>query len=226
MIDGIFLINNALRVNQLSVYNNEERFKQTLETMESIDQYCPSNIKYMFDSSPEEPEEELEELKKRGVRVFYNGSDPLVRQLSLAGARSIAETLTLQKFFEDVEITERARRVYKLSGRYRLNGNFVIVHSEFDDGFVFSIPIESWMSPEAQERSGVNRLYRLRLWHMDYSLLKSFQEALGPILNDCIRYSIDIEHAYYKNLQQHKIIEVEKVGVCGNIAPSGEYIDE
>ena len=55
MHDAIFFVNHALKVNQLSVYNDEERFQQTLETLNSINKYCPNNQIFIFDSSPEMP---------------------------------------------------------------------------------------------------------------------------------------------------------------------------
>jgi uncharacterized protein (UPF0147 family) len=72
MYDAIFFINHAIKVNQLSVYNEEERFKQTIETLNSIDKYCPNNIRFIFDSSPERPNiEYFQELSDRGAVVFF-----------------------------------------------------------------------------------------------------------------------------------------------------------
>ena len=50
MVDGVFFISSAIKVKQLSVFNNDERFTQTLNTVKSIDKFCPSNVKYMFDA--------------------------------------------------------------------------------------------------------------------------------------------------------------------------------
>ena len=52
MFDGLFIINSALNVTQLSVFSNEQRFKQTCETIESIEKYCPNSVKVIFDASP------------------------------------------------------------------------------------------------------------------------------------------------------------------------------
>jgi hypothetical protein len=82
------------------------------------------------------------------------------------------------------------------------------------------------MPKDKQELAGVNRLFKLRLWHMDFNLLNTFNEELKNILHDCYVYNIDVEHSYYKHLHKYKTIELDKIGVYGNIAPSGEYIDE
>ena len=74
MVDGIFFINHALNVKALSVYNEQQRFEQTLETISSIDKMCPNNRKYIFDSSPIEPNNDyFKELNNRNVEIVYTG---------------------------------------------------------------------------------------------------------------------------------------------------------
>lgn len=225
---NVFFINNALNVKQLSVYSNEERFKQTLETIDSIDKYAPGSLKYMFDSSPEEPNEDyIKQLNDRNVSVIYLGGIEIVKAFSNSGARSLAECISFSAFVgwfmtQGIEVD----RVYKLSGRYRLNENFVLNDPSYKDAFVFSDALDSWMPDEKKKSAGVDKLYRLRLWHMDGSLLKTFHDALPEIFKECYDHGIDVEHAYYKKLHLNKVVEVNKIGVCGNIAPSGDYIDE
>lgn len=226
--DGIFFINHALKVNQLSVYNEEERFKQTIETLDSIDKYCPSNQVLIFDSSPERPKVEyFQELSDRGAIIFYTGDEPDVKKFSQLGQRSIAECITFIYFLSWFNKHEfQAKRIYKLSGRYRLNENFIKDEERFKDSFVFSTALDSWMPKHRQDSIGVDKLFRLRCWHMDFNLLETFTLTLPKILQDCSTYGIDVEHSYYKNLHTYKTIELDKIGVCGNIAPSGDYIDE
>jgi len=227
-LDGIFFINHALNVKQLSVYNEYERFQQTIQTIDSIDKYCPNNMKFMFDSSPDYPNREyINQLIDRGMQIVYCGENPDIAKFSRAGARSIAETMAFIGFLDWFsEKGIKAKRIYKLSGRYRLNENFVVEDESYEGSFVFAKSEASWMSEDQKCTSGVDRLYKLRSWHMDYSLLKTFREALPNILNNCMMYGIDVEHSYYKHLHLNKIVEVEKIGVCGNIAPNGAYIDE
>jgi hypothetical protein len=227
-LDGIFFINHALNVKQLSVYSEEERFQQTIQTVESIDKYCPNNMKFMFDSSPDLPDQNyLNQLTDRGMNIVYCGQNPDIANFSRAGARSIAETCAFIGFLDWFsEKGFKARRFYKVSGRYRLNDNFVADDDSYRDAFVFAESETSWMNPEQIQNSGADRLYKLRCWHMDYSLLGTFRNALPNILKDCMMYGIDVEHSYYKHLHLNKVVEVKKIGVCGNIAPNGAYIDE
>lgn len=227
MLEQIFFINSALSVNQLSVYSDEERFSQTLETLDSIDKYCPNNAKYIFDSSPYSVDQNLYQmLANRGAYVLVTGNHSDVKNLSLSGQRSIAECISFLLFLDWFKKNEKkAKRIYKISGRYQLTSDFKNIETE-KNSFIFCKALNSWMSQEQQKISNVDKLYRLRLWGMDYNLIFSFEKELENILKDCERYAIDVEHAYYKNLKKYEIKELEKIGVCGNIAPTGEYIEE
>jgi len=228
MVDGVFFINHALSVNQLSVYDDEKRFEQTIETIESIDKYCPSNEKFMFDASPNAPKTEyFDELNKLKVNILYCGQEPAVKHFSDRGARSVAECISFGIFLDWYKENKvESKRIYKISGRYKVNDNFVLDHPLYKDSFVFSTALDSWMPKNKQIESGVEKLYRLRFWHMDASCLETFHNKMKDIFNDCAKYNIDVEHSYYKNLHKEKVFEVDKIGVCGNIAPTGEYIDE
>jgi hypothetical protein len=228
MYDGVFFINHALKVNQLSVYSEEERFKQTLQTIESIDAKCPNNAKFMFDSSPMCPNREyISELSDRGVSILWCGAEPNVQKFSNAGLRSLSECISFMMFLDWFEKQNvQAKRIYKLSGRYRLTDNFVLDDSSYKDAFVFSESLPSWMTPERIQQTKADKLFRLRLWHMDFSMLDIFREKLPIIFNDCRYNGIDVEHSYYKNLRLYNTVEVKKIGVCGNIAPNGEFIDD
>ena len=43
--DGVWFISSAINTKIKTKYSQEERFNHTLETLESIDKYCPRNLK-------------------------------------------------------------------------------------------------------------------------------------------------------------------------------------
>jgi hypothetical protein len=241
--DGLFFINHALNgIARLSVYNEKERFQQTIETLNSINKYCPNNKTFIFDSSPTMPNREyISNLVEMGAVFFYTGDNYEVNHFSNLGQRSIAETISFIIFlswFKEHKEQFQAKRIYKLSGRYRLNDNFIADREDFKDAFVFVESEASWFREASLKRMEMDewqiknflntysRLYKLRLWHMDFNLVDEFENQLKNILADCVNYRVDVEHSYYKNLHTYKTIELDKIGVCGNIAPSGDYIDE
>ena len=228
MVDGIFFISSALNVKQLSVFSNEERYQQTVNTVKSIDKMCPNNVKYMFDTSYKIPEASyLQGMHDLGVKFLWTGWNDQVQRLSDQGQRSLAETvgfiMMLEKFY-----TERveSKRIYKVSGRYCLNDNFTVDREDFKDSFVFLPTVDSWMPKPHQEHAGVDRIFELRLWHMDYNLLDIFRKELYNILDNMVKYNIDVEHSYYKNLNKYKWTTVKPIGLEGVIAPTGAIINE
>ena len=228
MFDGIWFINSAIRVNQLSVFSTEERLEQTKKTLDSIDKYCPNNMKFIFDGSPFPIENEKEIFRDRpNTVIVHTGDNPDIQQLGLIGQRSLAETLSFISFlnwFRQMKFV--SKRIYKISGRYELNDNFVLNDSAYERAFVFADKEASWMPQSLQERADVYYLYKLRLWHMDSYFLDSFHENLTSIYRDCLTYGIDVEHSYYKNLHWYKTVELTKIGVQGIIGPSGDFMDD
>jgi hypothetical protein len=229
MFDGIFFINSAINVEQLSIFDTRERFNQTCETLKSIEHYCPNSAKFIFDSSPHAVDDAYMEYISRMENTWFidMGSHDGVKLLSLNGMRSTAETYSFMGFlawFKEQNVV--GKRIYKLSGRYTLTDNFVLNAPEYSNSFVFANALNSWMPMGSQMSSGASKLYRLRLWHMDYNLLDTFEQSLPAIFDDCSTYSIDVEHSYWKHLHSYKVVELDKIGVTGIIAPSGEYINE
>ena len=157
MYDGIFILNSALNVNQLSVFNNQERFEQTCETIESIQKYCPNSIKVVFDSSPHPVEEDyMAKLTTYPHTWFIDmGCHEVVKSLSLGGLRSQAETYSFMGLMSWIKEQKfEAKRVYKLSARYTLTDNFVVDDPSYKDAFVFAKALDSWMPKDIQEAAG------------------------------------------------------------------------
>ena len=77
MYNGIFIIPSAL-IAKPSVSpkcSNEERYEQSLDTLKSIDKYCPNSLKLVVDVSYTLPEQfKIDEMVKLGA-VYINGSE-------------------------------------------------------------------------------------------------------------------------------------------------------
>lgn len=241
MVDSIFIIGSALAPlpgdpltldiysNIGSKYSYEERFQQTVETINSINKYCPNNKKYIFDCSPIIPNKEyIRYFEKNNVEFFYIGQDSEVKKYSTLGYKSIAESLGFILFLEKIKsIKPESQRLYKISGRYKINDNFILDNNKFKDHFVFAKSQKSHLSNERQKIIGISKYYSTRLFHMDSTYFNMFYEKLKLILEDCKNYEfLDVEHAYFKYLSILNVIEVEKIGVSGNTSPFGIYVEE
>jgi hypothetical protein len=228
MIDGFFYISSAINVNNKGIFSNEERFQQMVETVNSINKYCPNNQMLINDSAENEPEVKyVEELARLGANTIYTGNRADINYFSQVGAKSQAESLAKIVFLEWFKTQEqpKAKRYYKVSGRYSLTEDFKMYH-EHENSFTFKKSVDSWMSEELRKPLGITKLYDTRLYHFDFNLLPIYREEMKNIFNDCLSKGIDIEHSYYKNLNKYNVIEVDKIGICGIVAPTGAYIDE
>ncbi len=232
MYDGLFLINSAVCApegTRWSVFDNKTRFEQTLETLDSIDRICPNNVKVIFDCSPVEiPEEWMKTISERPNTWFLDmGKHPIVQMYSMHGLRSHAESYAMTGALAWLETQKfESKRIYKLSGRYCITDDFILDDPSYKDSFVFLESHPTWMTLEEQNHAGVDRVYDLRLWHMDSSVLESFKKELLSIIGDICNLGIDVEHAYYKHLHNYKVVELPRIGVTGYMAPTGELINE
>lgn len=229
--NGIFIIGSALSAKgMLSLYDDAARFQQLLKTIASIEWYCPGNIKILFDASPELNKDKFEHLNRLGVQTIHTGADPWIAELSRTKRKSEGEVFSVLKILQHIRDNKiEAKRIYKISGRYWLNNNFRL-GQEHENRVVFARSNSTWygISRDVNEliNIGADRYFQTRLWHADYALLDWLIDTLNTVAKDCDTYSIDLEHSFYKSFHPHGPIELNKIGVNGNIAPSGMYIDE
>ena len=233
MYDGIWFVNSAITTGPgLTIYSIPERVAQTVKTIESIKKYCPNHHIFIFDSSPSYFERKYaDEIMAASSEITFTslGELPKVKEFSLQTKRSLAETVSFNamlNLYDTIKSDYKAKRVYKLSGRYELNDNFVLNRDYYKGAFVFAKSEASWMPSVQQINSGAHRLFKLRLWHMDYDLLGTFHKELPNIYDNCMKHGIDIEHSYWKCLNKYEFVEVEKIGVFGTIGPNGAYVED
>ena len=123
----------------------------------------------------------------------------------------------------------KAGRIFKLSGRYQVTDKFDI--KKFDSvetkgKYVFKRAQPSWINPAD---TGVNTLLQTRLWSFTPSLLTDTISMYNKIIETMVglfnqnKY-IDNEHAMAKFIPKDKLVELDIVGLQGNIAPNGMMI--
>lgn len=228
MLDSIFVISNALVCPpNLSIYSVEERYEQTLATIDSIDRHCSNNMKIMFDASSTIPDDKfLKGISEKNVTILYTGQDETINFLSKNGMKSPSEAISFMMTLNWIKRNDiKAKRIYKISGRYTLTDSFVL-GSDQSEKIVFTVPTKTWMTPERIQQTGVDHVYQSRLFHFDYSFLDQFIESLALVIDDCINLGIDIEHGYYKHFHKYNPAELPVIGLRGNLAPNGELIND
>jgi hypothetical protein len=128
-------------------------------------------------------------------------------------------------------------RVFKISGRYWLSGDFNINDYDYstNDRFVFKTKETSTVLHhplyDYELTGGIFYQYNTRLWSFDVSLLIETFNMFQLMFNDMInilsnKKFIDLEHSIYKFIDKKKVIEFDTIGLAGLWGPNGSLIIE
>lgn len=241
---NIVLLTSAVYTNY-GIYKPAERIQQTLDTAKSAKKYIPgaviilvdnSKIDVQNDNSPEF--EELIDLvdyyidnsDDEDIKYFHNNIANYDIGKNAMEAMGLMKALTYISGDDDMKaVIADADRIFKLSGRYQVTDKFDINkfnNENTQDKFVFKKAQPSWINPQD---TGVNTLLQTRLWSFTPNLLLDTMQLYKDIIETMVflfnngKY-IDNEHAMSKFIPRDKLVELETVGLVGNIAPNGMMI--
>ena len=241
---NIVLLTSALYTNY-GIYNPQDRIKQTLETAKSAKKYIPGAIVILVDNSKTDVQNdtsaEFEELidlvdyyidnsDDEDIKYFHNNVANYDIGKNAMEAMGLFKALNfIRGDAEMMKEIDSATRIFKLSGRYQVTDKFNI--SNFDntntkDKYVFKRAQPSWINPAD---TGVNTLLQTRLWSFTPSLFMATIDMYKNIIENMIQLFnenkyIDNEHSMSKFIPKDRLVELETVGLIGNIAPNGMMI--
>ena len=241
-LKNIFLVTSAL-YNEYGVFDSEENFKQLLKTISSIKKYDSSADICLYDTSYKDFEKRHHiSLQKQKLLLFKNlKDDSYISQVNSRTEEFLTEKGTTN-FFEKKTFGEiiimlyflnflknqniNYNRVFKLSGRYRLNKNFPKIDYNIYSNFCVFKKEEDW--------GNGNKAYLLRLWSFDYKQKDEIIDAINYIFQDLMYNLIHnnilkiIEPLYYEffNKTNIKIATFSTIGVEGNQGQCGSFLKE
>jgi hypothetical protein len=241
---NIVLLTSAVYTNY-GIYDPKQRIQQTLETAKSAKKYIPGAVVILVDNSKVDVQNddsaEINELidlvdyyidnsDDDDIKYFHNNVQNYDIGKNAMEALGLMKALTYISNDEDMmKEVKDADRIFKLSGRYQVTDKFDITkfdNSNTKDKYVFKKAQPSWINPAD---TGVNTLLQTRLWSFTPSLLADTVIMYNKIIETMIglfnqnKY-IDNEHAMSKFIPKDKLVELETVGLQGNIAPNGMMI--
>jgi len=244
MAKNIVLLTSAVYSNY-GIYKPAERIQQTLETAKSAKKYIPGAVIILVDNSKvdvqNDTSDEFEELidlvdyyidnsDDDDIKYFHNNVTNYDIGKNAMEAMGMLKALNYIAGDQDL-ITEvkESDRLFKLSGRYQVTDKFDI--NKFDNAdtkgkYVFKKAQPSWINPAD---TGTNTLLQTRLWSFTPDLFNDTVKLYSDIIATMIplfnqgKY-IDNEHAMAKFIPKDKLVELETVGLQGNIAPNGMMI--
>lgn len=241
---NIVLLTSAVYTNY-GIYNPAERIQQTLDTAKSAKKYIPGAIVILVDNSKTDVQNdtsvEFEELidlvdyyidnsDDEDIKYFHNNVANYDIGKNAMEAMGLFKALNfIRGDAEMMKEIDSATRIFKLSGRYQVTDKFNI--SNFDntntkDKYVFKRAQPSWINPAD---TGVTTLLQTRLWSFTPSLFIATIDMYKNIIENMIQLFnenkyIDNEHSMSKYIPKDRLVELETVGLVGNIAPNGMMI--
>ena len=244
MSKNIVLLTSALYTNY-GIYKSAERIQQTLDTAKSAKKYIPGAVIILVDNSKVDVQNdtspEIEELidlvdyyidnsDDQDIQYFHNNVSNYDIGKNAMEAMGLMKALTYINSDADMlaEVSS-ADRIFKLSGRYQVTDKFDITKFDNDntkDKYVFKKAQPAWIAPAD---TGVTTMLQTRLWSFTPGLLTETVEMYKKIIENMIatfnagKY-IDNEHSMSKFVSKDKLVELETVGLQGNIAPNGMMI--
>jgi hypothetical protein len=206
-----------------SLYTHEERFIQTLETIESVRSRIPDSFIVFCDNS-KFPSVEHSTLKEK-TDLFLNITDnPIVNLYTDFGqfksmGESVQQLLIYEYFFkiifkDDIPI----QNVFKISARYVLNDEFVMNK--------FESPNESIMKLNDCVVQLMGFLYVYTCFYkLQRNDVENFFQCIETIIRKCVVYApIDFENSIAQLFfTPYHVKQVEKLGLTQRIATDQQY---
>ena len=241
---NIVLLTSAVYTNY-GIYKTQERIQQTLDTAKSAKKYIPGAVIILVDNSKVDVQNdtsaEFEELIDLVDYYIDNSDDDDIKYFhdNVANydiGKNVMEAMGMMKALtyinsdaDMMKVVADADRIFKLSGRYQVTDKFDI--TKFDnvntkDKYVFKKAQPSWINPQD---TGVTTLLQTRLWSFTPGLFTATIELYKNIIETMVQLVnenkyIDNEHAMSKFIPKDRLVELETVGLQGNIAPNGMMI--
>lgn len=216
---NIFIITSALKP-RIGLISDEDRFKQTIRTVESIREKAPGSIILLLDSSPQPVEQEkIDTLKPMVDHYISLFNHTHAMELGNAGLKSPAELYIMVVALDVIKNMnyDDINRVFKITGRAELTDDFHIEDyalEEVKDKYVFKTRNVSWMARTIH-------CIDTRLWSFDYSMLDEVDKLVRNSYEECMQTGWDIEHVYFKLIPEEKLFEKDVVGLKCQVASDG-----
>ena len=232
------IVSSAVNSNLQSVYTPEERFEQTLKTIESIKERIPGAIIVMADSSVPGVDDDTKKRLSEQVDYFLDFSkDNIVNGLKTIAHKDTSQNLTelvvLNKAFKiikDNKWFDDCDRVFKMSARYWLDERFDIARYHESDALGKYVLTKRMLSQFSKDVTGQSLQHMLRVYSFDGKLLDDFIDRLKQMtthMQDRVNGGgyIDVEHLFCKFIPRKMICEIARSGVTGNISKNGALIE-
>jgi len=223
---------------KFGVYDSDTRLQQTLETIASIKKYVPEPRIILVECGAIPLTDAQETALKAQVSELISYNDDEDVQAIFASdnwdvVKNTTEVMCFRRALQhclDYNLFDGFDRVFKMSGRYRLNDNFDPAQYIMTPHSIVTTHRHTSQFP--YQVTLVEYQYMSRLWSWPAQIT---QRIIDEVYDAGLAYMAerisqggycDIEHMLYKFLPTDLVLEVAKVGLEGNIGPNGAAVSD
>jgi len=222
-IKTCFIVPSALGTHH-GVFSLNERLQQTLRTIESIRHFSKGARIILVETTSLLPQ--YRQIVAKSVDIYlYLAEDNILERAKRAGAKSLGDARALFLTARLLRTHPRLQPVlyetqifYKLSARYCLNESFRN-HATWGK-FRFK-RYRTWRSDGFYPY-----LVSTRLFGFCSSLVNDLQQIAESLAHSFLTTDIDIEHGMALLIDESRIFWESTLGVFGQTAGNGSFIDE
>jgi hypothetical protein len=208
----VFIVSSTINAD-IGYINHRDRFRETLETIESIRRYAKDSLILLVDNSTLRLDSNLESIMQRMVDFYlYVGDRKPAIEFNKNGVRSAGEAYLFLVALDFIEnnIKEDIHRVFKISGRYKLTEDFDI--TEYDQERY------KGMYCFRKNDSDEDVCLHTRLWSFCYTLKSGVKDTIQQCFKTIFDKHINIEEALFLHIEKNKLIMNEKIHCEGRPA--------
>lgn len=232
---SLFIITSAIHTSH-GKCSTEERTEQTRETLKSIETYAPGSSMVIIDCGEKSVDKNLFDCEvidyTTHQEIQFHLQEYLRTNKDIEPDIIIKSMLEILMFGDYLKnLTGSYDRIFKISGRYRLNTNFNHQkHLEAKGKVLILSPDKSQNLYNFDVKSSMFQ-YMTRCWSFDSSLLLNIIETYDKMKPDILYASrtekqADIEHLLYRHLNKNFVRHINVMGVEGYWAPLRQWIVE
>jgi len=223
---------NAPKMSAVNVFDQDNRYKETLKTIESIKEKVPNSKIIFIDNSTIPLKDEWRNTIEDQVDVFrqldHNIFTLFVNDI---GSKGLGEAYIMQEALKLIEENDLlGKRVFKITGRYFLADSFDI--SYYDNPNLigkFAHKINQWDVSKDNFVTHRERVvyFETRLWSFCSTIFDDYKVLLKDIFKVMVSSigepMCNLEMSHWQLTPRDKIFEMETIHVEGYTADNGIY---
>jgi hypothetical protein len=223
---------NAIKKNGVNLIDNQKRFLETIETLDSIHRKIPDARIILIDNSNEPLTEEQKNIIREKVDIFKEIQHNIfTRFVNDIGSKGMGEAYIM---YEAMKILKEnnlvSKRIFKITGRYRLADSFDISYFKKPELFgKYAFKINQWDVSIDNFKTNRERVvyFETRLWSFCASLFEEYEQIMfkifGIMVSNIDRPLCNWEIAHWQNIPIKKVYEIEVAHVEGITSDTGVY---